>query len=249
MREDLLDGAVLADEVDANVQTAQRPLAPVDEHAEPGVIREGDRDLRVAFAVRRRAIVRKALADAMKHNLVTRNVADAADPPRIPRTQMRTWSARELRAFLHHVRDDRLYPAYVLAATTGMRRGEVLGLRWQDVDLEAARVSIAQTVVVVGGYEAQLSEPKTAKGRRSVALDPTTVAALREQRERQLVERALMGDAYEDTDLVFAREDGTWIHPDAFSDAFWLRRAALVGLTVEGRVRSRTTGGRRPRRS
>lgn len=167
------------------------------------------------------AVIRKALSDAMRWSLVTRNVADAADPPRVSRKQIRTWSARELRAFLAHVDGDRLHAAYVLAATTGMRRGEVLGLRWQDVDLESQRVSISQTLVVVGGYEAQYSEPKTAKGRRSVALDPTTTEALRSHRERQMLERQLMADAYVDSDLVFAREDGAWIHPDSFSELFW----------------------------
>lgn len=175
------------------------------------------------------AVLRKALADAMKWNLVQRNVADQADPPRQRHAQITTWSARELRKFLEHVEGERLYAGYVLAATTGMRRGEVLGLRWQDVDLDAGRVSISQTLVVVGGYEAQYSEPKTARGRRSVALDPNTVEALREHRERQLLERALMADAYEDNDLVFAREDGTLVHPDWFSDAF-LAHAKAAGL-------------------
>ena len=69
------------------------------------------------------AVIRKALSDAMRWNLLTRNVADAADPPRIARTQMKTWSAREVRTFLDHVKDDRLHAAFVLAATTGMRRG------------------------------------------------------------------------------------------------------------------------------
>lgn len=175
------------------------------------------------------AVMRKALNDAVKENLVPRNVADAARPPRVQGAKIRTWSARELRRFFDHVRGDRLYAAYVVAGTTGMRRGEVLGLRWQDVDLDAGRASVAQTLIVVGGYEVQFSEPKTARGRRMVALDPSTVQALREQRERQMLERALMADAYEDHDLVFCREDGTQLHPDAFSDAFW-RHSKAAGL-------------------
>jgi integrase len=167
------------------------------------------------------AVIRKALSDAVRWNLLMRNVADAADPPRATRTQMKTWSAREVRRFLDHVKDDRLSAAYVLAATTGMRRGEVLGLRWQDLDLDAGRASIAQTLIVVGGYEVRYSEPKTARGRRMVALDPQTVTTLKEHRERQMLERSLMGDAYTDSDLVFPREDGSVLHPDGFSDAFW----------------------------
>jgi integrase len=175
------------------------------------------------------AVIRKALANAVRWNLVTRNVADAADPPRLSRRQMKTWSAREVRRLLEQVEGDRLHAAYVLACTTGMRRGEVLGLRWQDLDLEAGRASIAQTLIVVGGYDVRFSEPKTAKGRRMVALDPATVGALREHRSRQMLERSLIGQAYEDKDLAFAREDGTPLHPDGFSDAFW-RHAKAAGL-------------------
>jgi integrase len=131
-----------------------------------------------------------------------------------------------VRRFLEHVKDDRLNAAYVLACTTGMRRGEVMGLRWVDVDLERGRVSVVQTLVVVNGYEVEFSEPKTARGRRVVALDQQTVEALREHRSRQVVERALWGEAYEDADLVFAKENGTPIHPDSFSDFFWRHVAA-----------------------
>ena len=165
------------------------------------------------------AVIRKALSDAVRWSLVSRNVADAADPPRVARRQVRTWSAREVKHFLSHVEADRLCAAYVLAATTGMRRGEILGLRWRDVDLEAGRVSVSQTLVLVEG-EVLVSEPKTARGRRMIALDATTTGALLAHREQQKVERALMGDEYADSDLVFANEDGTPLNPEAFSDAF-----------------------------
>jgi integrase len=127
-----------------------------------------------------------------------------------------------VRRFLDYVRGDRLYAAFVLAATTGMRRGEVLGLRWLDLDLDAGRVSIVQTFVV-GGYGVEFSEPKTARGRRMVALDPSTGAgAPRAEGART----ALMCDACDDADLIFANADGTWIHPDGFSDSFWRRAKA-----------------------
>ena len=142
------------------------------------------------------SVIRKALSDAMRENLVTRNVADAARVPRVPRAQIRTWSAREVRTFLDHVRDDRLYAAYVLACTTGMRRGEVVGLRWRNVDIESGRVSVTELLTVVGGRETQFTEPKTARGRRMVALDETTVEALKRHKQTQMLERALMGDAH-----------------------------------------------------
>ncbi len=112
---------------------------------------------------------------------------------RRPKTpEMQVWSPEQLRAFLDHVRADRLYAAWLLAATTGMRRGEILGLRWSDLDLEAGRVAVRRPRIVVD-YQVQVSEPKTAKGRRSLALDPATVAALRAHRARQAEEKLAVG--------------------------------------------------------
>jgi integrase len=104
----------------------------------------------------------------------------------------------------------------VLAATTGMRRGEVLGLRWKDLDLDAGRLSIRQTLVSVA-YEPKLSTPKS---RRSVKIDARTVAVLRSWRKRQLEERLESGSSYEESGLVFTREDGSLIHPDRFTQLF-----------------------------
>lgn len=168
------------------------------------------------------AVIRKALADALRWGRVNRNVADLADPPRsrqAGRPEMRSWSAGQLAAFLRAIERDRLHAAWLLAATTGMRRGEVLGLRWQDVDLEARRLAIRQTLVSVA-YKLRFSTPKTARGRRSIALDRTTVTVLREHRQRQLEERMLAGPVWQELDLVFCREDGRPVHPDGFSKTF-----------------------------
>lgn len=100
-----------------------------------------------------------------------------------------------------------------------MRRGEVLGLRWSDVDLNAARLSVQQTPVSVA-YKLEFSTPKTARGRRSLALDATTVEALRTHRKRQLEERMAWGPAYEESGLVFTTENGAPIHPDRFTQMF-----------------------------
>jgi integrase len=92
---------------------------------------------------------------------------------------MTTWSADQVGTFLHHVRDHRLAAAFVVLATTGMRRGEALAPRWTDVDLVGGRLAIVQTVIAVN-HEIRVGSPKTAKGWRTVALDSGTVAALRE---------------------------------------------------------------------
>jgi integrase len=95
----------------------------------------------------------------------------------------------------------------------------VLGLRWIDIDLNASRLSVQQTLVSVA-YETRFSVPKTARSRRSVSLDATTVAALRAHRKRQLEERMSWGQAYRDSGLVVTREDGTLVHPDRFTQMF-----------------------------
>jgi integrase len=145
---------------------------------------------------------------------------------------MRTWTAEELRRFLEHVNSERLAALWTLAASTGMRRGEILGLRWVDVDLDRARVAVRQTLVA--GRQVATSEPKTSRGRRSIALDPRTVAELRAWRAAQLEERLAWGPGYRDTGLVFTREDGSPLHPEWLSDAFaWrIKQAGLPPIRV-----------------
>jgi integrase len=160
-----------------------------------------------------------ALRDAVRWGFVARNVATAADLPKSTTPEMRVWRPEQLRAFLDQVRDDRLYAAWLLLATTGMRRGEVAGLRWVDVDLDAARVPPRRPRVVVN-HQVLVSEPKTTKGRRSIALDPATVAALREHRRWQLEKRLAVGPGWEDSGLVFTWPDGRPLHPERFSKWF-----------------------------
>ncbi len=166
-------------------------------------------------------ILHKALADGVDAGLVATNVAERAKPPR-PRsaapTELRFWTPEELRAFLDLVTGHHLEAAWRLAAMTGMRRGEVLGLRWRDVDLDAARVHVRQALVSVA-YELVISTPKTHQA-RVVDLDVTTVDHLRRHRDRQLTEKAEWGGDYVDGDLVFCKEDGTPLHPQTFTQAF-----------------------------
>jgi len=164
-----------------------------------------------------------ALKDAVRWGYVARNVADAADPPKVVTPEMQVWSPAQLRTFLTYVRDDRLYAAWMLFATTGMRRGEVAGLRWVDVDLAAGRVT-PRKPRVEANYKVHVSEPKTAKGKRSLALDPVTAAALREHRARQAEERLIVGPGWQDSGLVFTWGDGRPLHPERFSR--WFERLA-----------------------
>ena len=170
-------------------------------------------------------VLRRALADAVRQGLLTRNVADFADPPSAAaaraeaRKSVKTWTTAQLRQFLERTRDNPLYSAFLLGAMTGMRRGEVLGLRWSDVDLDEKRLRITQTLVAPR-YELVFSEPKTAAGRRTVALDDRTVAALREHRRQQAAARLAFGRGYEETGLVFTQEDGSPVVPMIFTQRF-----------------------------
>jgi integrase len=179
------------------------------------------------------SIVHRALRDAVRWGRITRNPADAADPPRASATArptMSTWSAGQLRSFLDFTEGHRLHAAFVTLATTGMRRGEALGLRWSDIDLVADRASIVQTVIMVE-HAVQIGSPKTPRSRRTVALDPGTVAVLREHRKEQLEERLMMGAGFTDHGLVFCRPDGGPLHPERFSRTF-AHEAARAGLPV-----------------
>ncbi len=167
-------------------------------------------------------ILHGALAYAGRKNLVTRTVADLADPPKgtsASPADRRVWTPEELQRFLQHVAANRLAALWLVLATTGMRRGEVLGLHWGDIDLDHGNLAIRRTLVQVGNT-VEWSTPKTSSGRRTISIDPATVAALREHRARQAEERLALGPAYVDEGLVFAREDGKPIHPERLSKSF-----------------------------
>jgi integrase len=165
-------------------------------------------------------VLRRALADAERLGLVTRNPAAVAKTVSAPRVEQKTWSSEEIQRFFDAVAGERLSMAFVLLATTGMRRGEVLGLRWEDVDLDERALSIVQTLTTVSG-RVHIGPPKTGKSRRRVSLDTVTFDALKAHRTRQLEERLAAGDAWSnDGDLVFTDELGGPVHPDRFSRLF-----------------------------
>ncbi len=181
------------------------------------------------------AILHRALGDAMRWGIVIRNVADAAEPPSPKSAKAptpKTWTADELRAFLVSVRDDRLYALWLVYATTGLRRGETLALHWRDVDLEHGRLAIRAASISIA-HAVTESTPKSARGKRSVAIDRATIEVLRAHRKRQLEERMAIGpDAYSDEGLVFAKEDGTRMHPERATRSFASRVRASGQPTI-----------------
>jgi integrase len=181
----------------------------------------------LSVATRRQvhAALHKALRDAVRWGRLVRNPADMANPPRAERSRAQAWTAKELGRFLEHVRHDRLFPLWRLAATTGMRRGELLGLTWRCLDLEGARLSVEQQLVPTAGGCA-FGPPKSPRSRRTIALDEETVRVLRKHREAQVLERDFAGDAYVDHDLVFADELGGAIRPPRLTEWFGKHRKA-----------------------
>lgn len=170
-------------------------------------------------------MLRKALEDARLRGHLGRNVADQAHPPRQRDTAAhgardKAWTTDQLRTFLTSSADDRPLPVWHLTATTGLRRAEICGLRWAEVELDRARLCAANTITEVRGQLVEQREGKTASASRSLALDPATVTVLRRWRTHQTQERLAAGPAWRDTDLVFTREDGSPHPPKRLSSTF-----------------------------
>lgn len=175
-----------------------------------------------------RAILRAALNDALKWNLVRRNAAALVDGPRVPHTEIQPFSPEEARALLNAVQDHRLGALFSVAMAVGLRQGEALGLRWQDIDFEAGTLSVHFALQRVG-KEFKLVEPKTRKSRRTIALPTTAQTSLRLHRTRQLEERLAAGSLWEESDLVFTTQTGRPIQGQNATRSFQ-QLLATVGL-------------------
>ena len=170
------------------------------------------------------ATLRRALNNAVAWDKIKTNPAGKANPPRQSAGRAQAWSTREVRQFLEYVHGDRLEALWRLAVATGMRRGELLGLRWQDV--EGERLHVRQQALPTKGA-ITFGPPKSGRSERSIALDVHTVEALSHHQETQGLERDLAGPAYQDRDLIFCNELGQPIRPTKLGDRFvQLRKGA-----------------------
>src|SRR6202022_1814691 len=148
------------------------------------------------------AVLHRALQDAIRWGFVPRNVASLVRPPKMACPQMRTFSPEEVARLFAVAAGERLEALWVLAVTTGMRQGELLALRWPDVDLDRAAARVTATLAP-GPNGPTITEPKTAPSRRQIALTDQAVAAIRRHRTAQAAERLQAGPAWVDTTLVF----------------------------------------------
>jgi len=160
-------------------------------------------------------VVNTSLNKAEKLQLVQRNVASSIDKPKVSHKEMKAWDVGEVQKFLDLASTSRYYIAFHLAIMTGMRQGEILGLRWQDVDLEGSILRITQTLSHDGKEFVQGA--KTASGIRTIALPPETIVALKSHRHVTSQERLMLGEMYQVSGLVVCTSKGTKMPPRSLS--------------------------------
>ena len=175
-------------------------------------------------------VLRSALTAACREELVTRNVATLVEPPRVQSPDLTPWSLDETLAFLAASRRDPLYAAFVLAITMGLRRGEIVGLRWADVDLERREIRVRKQRQRVGG-ELYEDDPKGRRRRQTLPLPAMCIAPLRWQRMRQAAQREKAGPDWQESDHVFTTRTGRPIEPRNLYRSF-TRVAKNAGLRV-----------------
>ena len=164
-------------------------------------------------------IISQALNQAMKMGLVVRNVAKAVDPPKPRRVRIATMAAEDIPRFVEAAGETPYSVLYLTALGTGMRLGEVLGLRWRDVDLDLGHVFVVQSLYKRSGV-CEMIEPKSAHSRRQIALPPSLALLLREHQAKQERESGLLGKEASGDDLVFAHPDGTPLDPGTVGHTF-----------------------------
>jgi integrase len=169
-----------------------------------------------------------ALNKAVRWDLVSKNAAAMVDVPRGGRPEVKPLSDDQARLFLTVVHGDRLEGLYITAMTSGLRQGELLGLRWEDVDLDGGLIHVRQQLQRIDGRQC-LRDVKTEKSRRTVEIPPMTVAGLKLHRRHQLEERLAAGEGWHDWGLVFMTPIGTPLEPSGVLKRF-KRRLEEAGL-------------------
>jgi integrase len=210
-------------------------LTPAQIRAFMAVLKREEVGASARFEVLR--VLRNALNRAIREELLTRNVALLVDMPKVTKDRGTAWNAREAVTFLRAARAHRLYAALVLVLVLGLRRSEVLGLRWQDVDFEARHFTPVKQVQRVKGVGLVLKDLKTESSQAVLPLPEFCARALEERRELQKLERKIAGEHWSqepDQNLIFSSEHGGMIDPVGFSRTFerLVKRAGVRRITV-----------------
>jgi len=178
-------------------------------------------------------VLAAALRQAVRWQVLATNPAAGVSPPRPGTPTLHVPEAKDVRTILDVARGHVAYVPLVLAAACGMRRGEVLAVRWRDVDLAAAKLRVVASLQRVRG-ELRFESPKTDRSRRTISLPPFTVDVLKRHRKEQVERRLLVGEAWADLDLVVDRGDGKPLDPDTFTQMFGrqVKRAGLPRMRL-----------------
>jgi integrase len=197
-----------------------------------------DKGLKLRTVRHCHAVLRRALADAVDKGVLPFNPAAAASPPKTSATrapETACWTPAQTAVFLEQTRDHYLGATIRTAAMTGLRRGELCGLRWEDVDLDAGTLAVRQTIVTVAG-QPTVSDVKSSYSRRTVDLDAGTVAVLRRHQVTQKEYRLMAGPGWVDSGLVFTNPSGVGWHPDTVSGVVQrlIDQSGLPRITLHG---------------
>ena len=171
----------------------------------------------------------EALRHAVKQGMLIRNVAEAVDSPRVEHKEMATLGPQSVAELLNAARRTPYYSLFYTATYTGLRRSELLALRWQHVDLDLATLSVVETIHQLHSGEYVFRQPKSKRGRRLIALSPSLAVLLREHKAKQEAARRLLGLSLLPNDLVFSNPDGTPLRPNSVTRQF-RKLADSIGL-------------------
>ena len=195
---------------------------------------DGKGGLSARSVVYHHRILSKALDYAVKMGMVVRNVANVVQPPRMKRVTMRTLSPEEVTRFMEEAQETDYYVYFATLLYTGLRRGELLALRWRNLDLAKATLTVVETAYKLGNGDYIIKEPKTAQSRRSVILSPALVELFKAYWIDQELLRIQLGVSLDADDFVFIRPDGSPINPNAVTLAFRriIKKAGLRSLRI-----------------
>ena len=196
--------------------------------------REKSKTLSPGTLIKHHNLLRSALSQGVIWRTLTRNVAEAVKPPKVSRKEMRALTGPEVHRMLEACEDTAWHSIFHTLTWTGLRRSELLGLRWKDVDLILASLRVVQSVQRLNTGEFIVQEPKTASGRRTIALSPASCLVLREHREKQEADATLLRRQLAEDDLVFSHPDGSPRDPSTLTLAFrrLTRRVGLDGVRL-----------------
>ncbi|NME98843.1 site-specific integrase [Aneurinibacillus aneurinilyticus] len=176
-------------------------------------------------------VINKALNTALKWGMISKNPGSLVKPPRANKRDIHVWSMEQANHFLEFMKGKRNYIVFVLAIYTGMRRGEILALRWQDCNLDEGKLSVRQTLYGTGIDQLQFRETKTKAARRVISLPPFVVNCLKKHKTEQNEQKLRLGNAYKSLDLVVATPLGTPVEPNTMNDYFQ-KQTKHAGLPV-----------------